>query len=442
MKAISRLVAIGALALSISPFPASAGSPVTTMSPFYPPIYGAPNQPAPYWATPYWATPGTLSVTPGTTFYPSNSPNLPQQYANPALNRVPFGARARIIMIYLQTQSIRSGSREVQLGRSMRDWMGRMGLAVGGETARALRDQARRISACHIRFFWSSQARLRAPARQRTRSAVAADPVALGERAPPAGDHRVVRTMVGVYCASYAKPPAAVTLDIDDTCVVVHGHQQLSLFNAHYGERCFLPIHVYDTETSRPVAVLLRPGKTPSEREVRGHLRRLVRLIRRHWPKTRLTIRGDGHYGRPEVMAWCEDQGIDFVRGLPGNDVLRASVDAAADDVRTRRAEQQTPVLRGYTDTRYAARSWTRQRRAVARIEATTLSLDIRFVVTSLQRGSAELDLRHALLCARAGGEPDQDAQGSTSARLPGCGTAMPGGMLRQKRCAPGWRFR
>jgi hypothetical protein len=59
-------------------------------------------------------------------------------------------------MIYLQTQSIRSGSREVQLGRSMRDWMGRMGLAVGGETARALRDQARRISACHIRFFWSA----------------------------------------------------------------------------------------------------------------------------------------------------------------------------------------------------------------------------------------------------------------------------------------------
>ncbi len=69
---------------------------------------------------------------------------------------VPYGARARIIMIYLQTQSIRTNSREVQLGRSMRDWMGRMGVAVGGETARALRDQARRISACHIRFFWST----------------------------------------------------------------------------------------------------------------------------------------------------------------------------------------------------------------------------------------------------------------------------------------------
>jgi len=57
-----------------------------------------------------------------------------------------------------------------------------------------------------------------------------------------------------------------------------------------------LPIHVYNTATSRPVAVLVRRGKTPSGIEVRGHLRRLVRRIRRHWPQTRITIRGDGHY--------------------------------------------------------------------------------------------------------------------------------------------------
>ncbi len=68
---------------------------------------------------------------------------------------VPYGARARIIMIYLQTHALRSGGRQVQLGRSMRDWMTRMGLSSGGETAKALRDQARRISACHIKFFWS-----------------------------------------------------------------------------------------------------------------------------------------------------------------------------------------------------------------------------------------------------------------------------------------------
>src|SRR5579862_1065956 len=130
---------------------------------------------------------------------------------------------------------------------------------------------------------------------------------------------RLMGVLVDLYCASYPKPPDAVTLDIDDTVDVVHGHQQLSLFNAHYDERCFLPIHVYDTATSRPVAVLLRTGTTPSGVEIRGHLRRMVRRIRSQWPNTRLTIRGDGHYGRPEVMAWCEANGIDYIFGLAGN---------------------------------------------------------------------------------------------------------------------------
>ena len=65
------------------------------------------------------------------------------------------------------------------------------------------------------------------------------------ENAPSLRDLiRLGRVMVDLYCASYPAPPASVTLDIDDTCDVVHGQQQLSLFNAHHDERCFLPIHV------------------------------------------------------------------------------------------------------------------------------------------------------------------------------------------------------
>ena len=153
---------------------------------------------------------------------------------------------------------------------------------------------------------------------------------------------------------------------------VVHGHQQLSLFNAHYDERCFLPIHVYDTATSRPVAVLLRPARRRRVTEIRGHLRRLVRRIRSHWPKTRLTIRGDGHYGRPEVMAWCEANGLDYIFGLSGNAVLDRLVEPVADDVRVRRAEAQAAAVRRYTETRYGAKSWSCERRVGARIEATT----------------------------------------------------------------------
>src|ERR1700709_66381 len=154
---------------------------------------------------------------------------------------------------------------------------------------------------------------------------------------------RLTYAMIDTSCASYRRPPRAVTLDIDDTLDVVHGHQQLSLFNAHYNERCFLPIHVSDTATSRPVAVLLRTGTAPSGVEIRGHLRRLVRRIRTHWANTRLTIRGDSHYGRPEVMAWCEANGIDYIFGLPGNAVLNRLVEPLADEARLRRATTQAP---------------------------------------------------------------------------------------------------
>lgn len=235
---------------------------------------------------------------------------------------------------------------------------------------------------------------------------------------------RLMEVMVDLYCASYPTPPAAVTLDIDDTVDVVHGHQQLSLFNAHYDERCFLPIHVYDTMTGRPVAVLLRPGKTPSGREIVGHLRRLIRRIRRHWPATKITLRGDSHYGRPEVMDFCDDWGIDFVFGLAGNAVLDRAVDIVADDIRTRRALAQAPVLRGYAETPYQAKSWSKTRRACARIEASTLGLDIRFVVTSLATGSAE-HIYDTLYCARGQAEnlikmhKGQLASDRTSCRSP-----------------------
>lgn len=230
--------------------------------------------------------------------------------------------------------------------------------------------------------------------------------------------------MIDIYCASYSRPPRAVTLDIDDTADVVHGAQQLSLFNTHHGERCFMPIHVYDTTSARPVAVLLRPGKTPSGREVRGHIRRLVRRIRTHWPETKLTIRGDSHYGRFEAMAWCEANGIDYIFGLSGNDVLSRQVDAAADDVRVRYAEGEAPVVRRYAETRYGAKSWKCQRRVSARIEASCNGLDIRYVVTNIKRGSAEW-LYDTLYCARGQAEnliklhKSQLASDRTSCRAP-----------------------
>jgi hypothetical protein len=77
--------------------------------------------------------------------------------------------------------------------------------------------------------------------------------------------------------------------------------------------------------------VILRPGKTSSGVEVRKLLSRLIGRIRRHWPSTHITIRGDGHYGRDEAMTWCENASIDYIFGLAGNVVLDRLVEPTAD---------------------------------------------------------------------------------------------------------------
>ena len=201
---------------------------------------------------------------------------------------------------------------------------------------------------------------------------------------------RMSRGMVDFWCQNHRHPPKGIVLDIDDTADIVHGHQQMSLFNAHYDERCFQPIHIYDAETGHCVVTVLRSGKTPDGQEVRAHLRRLVRRIRMHWPDTIITIRGDSHYGRKEAMDWCGDNGVKYIFGLGPNKILAKQVFAKLHDVCVRRAIGQRDKVRGFATTRYAAKSWSRPRRVLARLEATKKGADVRYIVIKLTRGTAQ----------------------------------------------------
>jgi hypothetical protein len=214
---------------------------------------------------------------------------------------------------------------------------------------------------------------------------------------------RLMAAMVDQFCESYRRAPASITLDIDDTFDAVHGHQQLSLFNAHYDERCFLPIHIYEGTSGKPVAVILREGKTPAGVEVRTILKHVIGRIRGHWPKVRILVRGDSHYGRVEAMKWCERQGVDYLFGFGGNAVLKAMTQEAADALCVRRAMNSSTKLRTFATLNYGAKSWEKERRIAARIEATRKGLDIRYVVTSL-KGAAR-HLYETVYCARGQAE-------------------------------------
>ncbi len=85
----------------------------------------------------------TLLVEPGVRVEPGK---------DPVHVGVPFGAIARLILIYLQSEALRTGSRDVELGGSLRAFLGRLGISVGGKTATLVREQAERISRCRLTF--------------------------------------------------------------------------------------------------------------------------------------------------------------------------------------------------------------------------------------------------------------------------------------------------
>jgi hypothetical protein len=215
---------------------------------------------------------------------------------------------------------------------------------------------------------------------------------------------RMMAAMVALFCDSFTAPgqggvPRRIVLDIDDTEDKVHGDQQLALFNAYHDSRCFKPIHIYEATTGRPVAVILRPGKTPSGAEVALVLRHVVRAIRTHWPRVDIVVRGDSHYARPQAMDWLERNRVGYIFGLATNQVLRTRITDLAEDTALARLDGGDDKVRRFAAFDYAAKSWKVERHVVARVEASALGADSRFIVTNLV-GTPQA-LYEKIYCAR-----------------------------------------
>ena len=219
--------------------------------------------------------------------------------------------------------------------------------------------------------------------------------------------YRMAQALVDQYCASFARVPDQIVLDLDDSFDATHGRQELQLFNAHYDEHGFQPILIFDA-SGRLVTAVLRPAKRPSGREILTLLRRIIGRIRATWPKVRITVRGDSHYACPEVMDWCEAAGHRYLFGLAGtrplhrhtaglekNTLARYAAIKAADP--TLPAETK---IRRFTEFYDGAGSWSRVRRIAARVEAGEQGVDVRFVVTNITSGRAR-SLYERSYCAR-----------------------------------------
>jgi hypothetical protein len=133
----------------------------------------------------------------------------------------------------------------------------------------------------------------------------------------------MAEALVLQFIAGYHSAPVSITLDLDHTADTTHRQKELSFYNHHYGSYCCLPLLVFEASTDALVTAVLRPGKRPTGAENAMIMKRVLRLLRQHWPQTHILMRGDGHFSHPELMQLILDDGnADFIFGLTGNAVL------------------------------------------------------------------------------------------------------------------------
>ncbi len=215
---------------------------------------------------------------------------------------------------------------------------------------------------------------------------------------------RMGRAMVDLYCESFPQVPKRITLDIDDTFDAVHGGQQLRLFNAHYDEYGFQPIVVFDGE-GRLITAVLRPAKRPGGKEIKAFLRRLLRAIRAHWPKTQIMLRGDSHYCAPEVLDFCRANGLDYILGVAPTTTLRRHIEVLEAGTKARfEAAPRDGKIRRFKEFYDGAASWNRVERVIARVEVGAEGPDTRSVVTNLKKRNARV-LYEDVYCQRGHAE-------------------------------------
>ena len=211
---------------------------------------------------------------------------------------------------------------------------------------------------------------------------------------------RMSQVLVETFIASHSAPPEELVLDFDATDDAVHGNQEGRFFHGYYDHYCFLPLYV--TCGQQPLVAYLRPANIDGAKHSRAILKLLVTRFRRVWPNVRIVFRADSGFCRWRMMRWCDRHGVDYILGLAKNEVLKRL--ARRSMITARRQYRCTGLKqRLFEEFPYAAGTWDRPRRVIAKAEHSDQGENPRFVVTSL--GGEGPSLYDDLYCQRGDAE-------------------------------------
>lgn len=190
------------------------------------------------------------------------------------------------------------------------------------------------------------------------------------------------RFLVEAYIVQQRQRPQRIVLDVDATDDPLHGHQLGRFFHGYYDEYCYLPLYIFCGD--HPLCALLRPSDLDGAAGALKQIQRIVDRLRAEWPGIEIVIRGDSGFCREPIMAWCEQNGVDYLFGLAKNKRLLKILGGELHGVQQQFEATREPV-REFKDFHYRTlKSWSRERRVVGKAEHLAKGSNPRFVVTSL----------------------------------------------------------
>ena len=218
--------------------------------------------------------------------------------------------------------------------------------------------------------------------------------------ATPAHAAALHQVLMQQLIANHDKPPKELVLDVDATHVPLHGDQERGHFHAYYDNYCYLPLYVFAGQDL--LACVLRPSDRDPASVVSALVKRLLVPLRRAWPKTKIIVRADSGFCRPRVLQRLERWGVSYIIGLQKNSRLNEQVALAELALAEQYAAEQTKQ-RMFGEFDYAAGTWDKPRRVIARLEHGEQGANPRFIVTDLAGSPQALYERR--YCARGEAE-------------------------------------
>ena len=215
---------------------------------------------------------------------------------------------------------------------------------------------------------------------------------------------RVDALFVDLFLEAHERAPREIVLDLDNTDIPLHGEQEGRFFHGHYDGYCYLPLYVFCGR--HLLLARQRCANVAGSAGAVEEMARIVAQIRQSWPRVRITLRADSGFANDPLMAWCEENRVDYVFGLARNVRLEAVLAEPLAEAKRLCLASGKPA-RVFHDFRYRTRdSWSRERRVVGKAEHTLDGANPRFVVTSLLcTRIAARALYEDLYCARGEAE-------------------------------------